>query len=35
MLQDGHGDVKYSTGNTVNNIKITMDGARWALDLSG
>ena len=34
-LQNSHGDVKYSTGNTVNNIVITMYGVRWVLDLLG
>ena len=33
-LQNSHGDVKYSTGNTVNNIVITMCGARWMLEIS-
>ena len=27
-LQDSHGDVKYTTGNIVNNILITIYGAR-------
>ena len=27
-------DVKYSIGNIVNNIVITMYGARWVLELS-
>ena len=34
-LQNSHGDVKYSLGNIVNNIVITMYGARWVLDLFG
>ena len=34
QLQNSHRDVKYSTGNMVNNIVITMCGARWVLDLS-
>ena len=29
LLQNGHGDVKYSIGNTVNNILITTYGVRW------
>ena len=28
-------NVKYSIGNIVNNIVITMHGVRWVLDLSG
>ena len=35
QLQNSHGDVKYSIGNTVNNILITMYGVRWVQDLSG
>ena len=27
-------DVKYSIGNIVNNITITMDGAQWILEIS-
>ena len=34
-VTNSHGDGKYSTGNILNNIVITMDGARWALDSSG
>ena len=34
-LQNSHRDVKYSTGNVVNNIVITMSGARWILEISG
>ena len=30
-----NGDVKYTTGNIVNNIAITMHGARWVLEISG
>ena len=30
-----HGDVKYSTGNMVNNTLITMYGVRRVQDLSG
>ena len=33
QLQNCHGDVKYSTGNIVNNIVITMCGARWVMKL--
>ena len=29
QLQSSHGDVKYSVGNVVNNVLITMYGARW------
>ena len=32
QLQNSRGHVKYSIGN---NTVITMDGARWVLDLSG
>ena len=35
LLQNSHRDVKYSTGNIVNNILITMYGARWVRDLWG
>ena len=28
-------DVKYSIGNIVTNVLITMYGVRWVLDLSG
>ena len=31
--QNSRGDVKYSIGNTVNNIVITMYGARWVLKM--
>ena len=34
QLQNSHRDVKYSIGNMVNNIVITMCGARWVLDSS-
>ena len=34
-LQNSHGDVKYSIGNIVNNIVITVYGVRWVLDLLG
>ena len=33
QLQNNHGDAKYSTGNIVNNIVISMCGVRWVLDL--
>ena len=29
QLQNSHGDVKYSIGNTVSNSLIPMYGARW------
>ena len=32
-LQNSRGDVKPSTGNTVNNTAITMCGARWGLEV--
>ena len=35
LLQNSHGDVKYSIGNRVNNILITMCGVRRVRDLSG
>ena len=35
QLQNSHGDVKYSIENIVNNIVITVCGARGVLDLSG
>ena len=34
QLQNSHGDVKYSIGNTVNNV-ITKCSVRWVRDLSG
>ena len=34
QLQNSHGGVKYSTGDTVNN-NVTIYGARWVLDLLG
>ena len=34
-LQNSQGAVKYSTGSIVNNIVITMYGAKCALDLWG
>ena len=35
QLQNGHGDVKYSIGNLVNNIIMTMYCARWIQELLG
>ena len=35
LLQNSHGDVKYSVGDVVDNIVITMYGARWVLKISG
>ena len=32
-LQSAHRDVRYTVGNSVNNIVITMCGARWGLEL--
>ena len=29
LLQNSHGDVKYSIGNIVSNIVITIYGVRW------
>ena len=34
-LQNSQRDVKYSIGNIVNNILITMYGVRWIQDLLG
>ena len=34
-FQSCHGDVRYSTGNIVNNTEITRYGARWVLEISG
>ena len=34
LFLNSHGDVKFSIGNIVNNIVITMYGARWVLELS-
>ena len=34
QLQNIHGDGMYSIGIIVNNIVITMYGARWVLELS-
>ena len=30
-----NGDIKYSIGDTVNNIVIAVCGARWVLEISG
>lgn len=35
QLPNSHRDVKYSTGNTVNNIVITIFSARWVMEISG
>ena len=35
QLQNRHRGVKYSTGNIVNNIVITVHSTRWVLELSG
>ena len=35
QLQKSHRHVKHSVGNPVNNIVITLHGARWALQVSG
>ena len=35
QLQDSDREVKYSLGNTVNNIVINICGARWLQDLLG
>ena len=35
LLQNIHGDTKYSIGNIVNNVIITMYGATWSLGISG
>ena len=34
-LQSSHGNVKYSLGNTVSNVAITVYGVRRVRDLSG
>ena len=34
QLQESHRDVKYSTGNVINNV-ITLRCVRWVLDLLG
>ena len=35
VIKNSHGNVKYSTGEIVNNAVMTMYGARWVLDLLG
>ena len=35
QLKNSQGNVKYSIGNVVNNIVITIYSARWEQDLSG
>lgn len=35
LVQNRNGDVKYNTGNTVNNIEITTYAARWLLEALG
>ena len=35
QLQNSHGDVKYSIGNIINNVVITMYDAQWVLEISG
>lgn len=35
LLQNHHSDVKYGTGNVVNNSVITVNGVRWELELLG
>ena len=35
QLQNSHGDVKCSAGNTVSNTVITACGARWVVEISG
>ena len=34
QLQNGHGEVTFSTGNTVNSIVVTMYGASWVLKIN-
>ena len=33
--QNSHEDVKYSTGNIVSSVAISMYGASWVLEISG
>ena len=33
MVRNSDGDIKYSIGNVVNNIAVTVYGLRWVLDL--
>ena len=35
QLPNSRGDVKYTIGNIVSNIVITLHGARWVMDISG
>ena len=35
LLENNHGDIKYSTGITVDNIVINMYSARWVLEIPG
>ena len=35
VVTNSHGEVQYSTGNTVGNVVITVYGVRWGLDLLG
>ena len=34
-LKNSNGDKKYSIGNVINNIVVTMDSARWVLEILG
>ena len=34
-LENSYGDIKYSIGNIVNNILITINVSRWVLAISG
>ena len=34
VITNSHRNIKYSAGTIVNNVVITMYGARWALELS-
>ena len=35
QLRNSHRDIKYSIGNIVSNIAITMYGTRWVLEILG
>ena len=35
LLQNSHGNVNYSIGNTVSDIVITVHGARWIFEILG
>ena len=35
VVTNSHRDVKYSTGNTVNNVLVTTYGVRWVRILLG